>query len=70
MKRYSITLKTPKKCPFRRLFQISDLEAYCGVREKPYFYCGKLSAENNLHDRKCNNGNEFPDFCPLTEIEE
>ena len=67
MKQYSITLKTPVKCPFRGLYETPDLQCYCGVKYEEYHYCTKC--KGNLEQRKCDDNTKFPEFCPLTEVE-
>jgi len=70
MKRYSysITLKTPVKCPFRALFESDELSCAMGGRYEKYFYCTK--GEGYSSDRKCDDDTKFPEFCPLTEVEQ
>ena len=66
MKRYSITLENPVKCPFRDFYRTEELHCAMGSRYEEYFYCTKC--EGYLKDRKCNDDAKFPDFCPLTEV--
>lgn len=68
MKRYSITLENPVKCPFREFFETSELSCAMGSRHEEYFYC--TLGEGYSCNRKCNDDAKFPDFCPLTEVKE